>query len=561
MIKASAHIWLVVCYGTLAAVCGLASIGSISAGIGWMPMLIGGVVFTGGGVLHLGIMLVRREKQYVRQMLILSQAVQDLQKTSDDPVVGYEAPVRAAGPQHRPEPPRPDSLRPETPRAPVRDDPGFDEDATLNFAEPDYELEEETRLRQMRAHAGGKRRPGTRKKPAALDELLDDDEPRRAPPLTRQPSRDFEDEDSGEDDFDEYDFEEEKIKDRFDQENKFDGDKFDQDDFEDQDAFLEDPEPEEDNPLHAYVTRDQTDPDDLEPDDMADEEEEADNEGEIRTLKNLVSQLSAREEMPRPARRPEGMTRKIPTPPRLARELSPEQLLDNVREALREERVAIYLQPVVDLNSRKPRYQECYTRLIDAHGQEIGPERFLGVAEQAGLMPTIDQLLLFHGLRQLKRQTSSKVEGFFFNLASPTFSDPTFFRQFLEQMEANPELTPRLILEIGEPALVAGGPDLLSALRQLRGVGFRLSLDQIVNFSQATDLVDQMGFHFVKMRAPMLLVALDQDDGKKTLQKWHEKGCTLVAERIETEAGLREVQEHDVRLGQGFLFGPPSKVR
>ena len=288
---------------------------------------------------------------------------------------------------------------------------------------------------------------------------------------------------------------------------------------------------------------------------------EADNEGEIRTLKNLVSQLSAREDMPRPARRPEGMTRKIPTPPRLARELSPEQLLDNVREALREERVAIYLQPVVDLNSRKPRYQECYTRLIDAHGQEIGPERFLGVAEQAGLMPTIDQLLLFHGLRQLKRQTSSKVEGFFFNLASPTFSDPTFFRQFLEQMEANPELTPRLILEIGEPALVAGGPDLLSALRQLRGVGFRLSLDQIVNFSQATDLVDQMGFHFVKMRAPMLLVALDQDDGKKTLQKWHEKGCTLVAERIETEAGLREVQEHDVRLGQGFLFGPPSKVR
>ena len=220
MIKASAHIWLVVCYGTLAAVCGLASIGSISAGIGWMPMLIGGVVFTGGGVLHLGIMLVRREKQYVRQMLILSQAVQDLQKTSDDPAAEYEAPVRAAEPQYRPEPPRPDSLRPETPRAPVRDDPGFDEDATLNFAEPDYELEEETRLRQMRAHAGGKRRPGTRKKPAALDELLDDDEPRRAPPLTRQPSRDFEDEDSGEDDFDEYDFEEEKVKTRFDQENK-----------------------------------------------------------------------------------------------------------------------------------------------------------------------------------------------------------------------------------------------------------------------------------------------------------------------------------------------------
>ena len=555
MIKASAHIWLVVCYGTLAAVCGLASIGSISAGIGWMPMLIGGVVFTGGGVLHLGIMLVRREKQYVRQMLILSQAVQDLQKTSDDPAPEYEVPVRSAEPQYRPEPPRPETPRAETPRAPVRDDPGFEEDATLNFAEPDYELEEETRLRQMRAHAGGKRRPGTRKKPAALDELLDDDEPRRAPPLTRQPSpprsedRAIEDGDIYDDDIDDGNFAE---------------DAFEEEDFEREDErydLPEDPEPEEDNPLHAYVTRDQTDSDDLEQDDMADDDIEADNEGEIRTLKNLVSQLSAREEMPRPARRPEGMTRKIPTPPRLARELSPEQLLDNVREALREERVAIYLQPVVDLNSRKPRYQECYTRLIDAHGQEIGPERFLGVAEQAGLMPTIDQLLLFHGLRQLKRQKSRDVEGFFFNLASPTFSDPTFFRQFLEQMEANPELTPRLILEIGEPALVAGGPELLSALRQLRGVGFRLSLDQIVNFSQATDLVDQMGFHFVKMRAPMLLVALDQDGGKKTLQKWHEKGCTLVAERIETEAGLREVQEHDVRLGQGFLFGPPSKVR
>lgn len=62
--------------------------------------------------------------------------------------------------------------------------------------------------------------------------------------------------------------------------------------------------------------------------------------------------------------------------------------MDMVREALLENRVELFLQPIVQLPQRKTAFYEGFTRLKDANGRLILPQEFIPAAEQAGLMST-----------------------------------------------------------------------------------------------------------------------------------------------------------------------------
>jgi len=76
-----------------------------------------------------------------------------------------------------------------------------------------------------------------------------------------------------------------------------------------------------------------------------------------------------------------------------------QEVLGIVQEALRLDRVDVYLQPIVSLPQRKNRYYECFTRIRSENGTVIGPGQYIGVAEREGLVSSIDNMLLFRCIR------------------------------------------------------------------------------------------------------------------------------------------------------------------
>src|SRR6185503_2473162 len=71
------------------------------------------------------------------------------------------------------------------------------------------------------------------------------------------------------------------------------------------------------------------------------------------------------------------------------------ELLETIRSSLEENRVDLYLQPMVSLPQRKLRYYEALSRLRDKEGKVIMPAQYMQVAGRAGLMSVVDNLLLF----------------------------------------------------------------------------------------------------------------------------------------------------------------------
>jgi len=236
-----------------------------------------------------------------------------------------------------------------------------------------------------------------------------------------------------------------------------------------------------------------------------------------------------------------------------------------IRSAIDANRVDLYLQPMVTLPQRKIRYYEALSRLRSDKGDVVLATDFLGSADAHGLLPKIDNLVIFRCVQVVRRLLAKNREiGLFCNVSVSTLTDGSVFPQLLEFLEANRAVSSSIVLEIPQSALTSAGPIELESLSALAERGYRFSLDNVTDLRfEPRDLVAR-GFRYVKVRADVLLkriaVASDIDpaDLADLLRRF---GIDLIAERIESEGSVVDLLECGVRFGQGFVFSPPRPVR
>lgn len=240
-----------------------------------------------------------------------------------------------------------------------------------------------------------------------------------------------------------------------------------------------------------------------------------------------------------------------------------EALLTTIREALRADKVDLYLQPIVSLPQRKRRFYECFSRIRAADGEIIGPDRYIDVARSAGLLTAIDNMLLFRCvqlLRKLRRKDFSAA--FFCNIAPHTLSDREFFRDFIEYMESHSELAPNLVLEFSQADIGTDLASLAPDFERLGGLGYRFSLDGVRDLDLDLDMLEEKHFAYIKIEAKMVLNRLKKGGAeaaelRSLKQELDGRGIDLIIDRIETEATLVELLDFNIDFGQGYLFGEP----
>ena len=130
-------------------------------------------------------------------------------------------------------------------------------------------------------------------------------------------------------------------------------------------------------------------------------------------------------------------------------------MLTVLNDAIEGGRVDLYLQPIVALPERKLRYYEGYTRLRTSDDEIVMPRDYLPVAETAGLMPIVDNVLLVKSVQLLRKlRSDSRVKGVFCNISVQSLLDRDFFPELVEFMEENSGLSESLVFEVSQPAIL-----------------------------------------------------------------------------------------------------------
>jgi cyclic-di-GMP phosphodiesterase TipF (flagellum assembly factor) len=242
------------------------------------------------------------------------------------------------------------------------------------------------------------------------------------------------------------------------------------------------------------------------------------------------------------------------------------QILTAIRGAVDDNRLDIYLQPMVTLPQRKVRFYEAVTRLRDDKDHVLAAEDFIGVAEAGGLIGRIDHTVMVRCVQVLRRlMVRNKDVGVFCNVSAATLANTAIFSQCLDFLEANRALAPSLVLEFKQATFRQLGPTESEHLAALAQRGYRFSIDHVTDLRiEPRELADR-GVRFIKVPAALLLDQkqistsdIHPSDLSDLLGRF---GIDMIAERIEGERSVVDLLDYDVRFGQGFLFAPPRPLR
>jgi cyclic-di-GMP phosphodiesterase TipF (flagellum assembly factor) len=254
-----------------------------------------------------------------------------------------------------------------------------------------------------------------------------------------------------------------------------------------------------------------------------------------------------------------------PLPTRALDKSPSREMLAAIRSAIDANRIDLHLQPIVTLPQRKVRFYEAMSRLRTQSGDVVLAAEFISQAEAGGLMPKIDNLVVFRCVQVLRRLLLKNREvGVFCNLSVATLTDAIVFPQLLEFLEANRAIAPALVLEFTQSGLCGAGPIETESLAALRQCGFSFSMDNVTDLRLEPRELGSRGFRFVKLRANLILnrggitTDIHPGDLPGLLARF---GIDLIAERIESEGVVVDLLDYDVKFGQGFLFSPPRPVR
>ena len=286
---------------------------------------------------------------------------------------------------------------------------------------------------------------------------------------------------------------------------------------------------------------------------------------EVRILEDLVARISDSLE-----------TRALPTSPGgVARRGTHDvALLGTIREALAENRVDLYLQPVVSLPQRRTVFYESFSRLRDASGRVLMPGEYLKVAEPEGLVPAIDNLLLFRCVQIVRRLAKQDRRiGIFCNISLTSLSDEGFFATFLDFLSQNRDLSGALVFELSQAAFESRGGVESRNMAKLADLGFRYSIDNVTDLEIDFADLSRADVEFLKVPADVLLSQVLEVEGRLALRSLRDLqaadfaamtrryGVEIVAEKIETERQVIDVLELEIAYGQGHLFGQPRAIR
>lgn len=249
--------------------------------------------------------------------------------------------------------------------------------------------------------------------------------------------------------------------------------------------------------------------------------------------------------------------------PRMNQEALDRLILENeIRAAIESGQFSAHFQPKIDLSSGRLIGCEALVRWNHPERGLVGPDAFIDVAEESGLIGPLGDLILRDASRRaahwLKRGLGMRVAV---NVSAAQFGDDAFSQRILGILTETGLPAPLFEIEITESVAMADPDRVVRLIEPLRRKGVRIAMDDFgaghSNLAALTRLpfdVFKIDRSFIQAlgrdrHAPILIETIIAMAGGLNYE--------TVAEGVETPEQAQFLREAGVNTAQGFLFGPP----
>ena len=232
-----------------------------------------------------------------------------------------------------------------------------------------------------------------------------------------------------------------------------------------------------------------------------------------------------------------------------------------VEEALRDHRIDAHYQPIVSLDTGKIRAFEALCRLTTPRGEVLPAAAFHQATCDAQIASALTRRMLEIVARDIERWHRLGIRHplISVNVTSADIHGGTLESALISTFEATGVSLSHLVIEVTESVHMEQRAETVShVLENLRHMGLRVALDDFgTGYASLTHLL-AVPVDFIKIDRSFIrrLEPLDQSaaivDGLIAIAQ--ALGIKVVAEGIETEAQLKQLQAYGCAYGQGYLF-------
>ncbi|MEU8518673.1 EAL domain-containing protein [Streptomyces sp. NBC_01216] len=229
----------------------------------------------------------------------------------------------------------------------------------------------------------------------------------------------------------------------------------------------------------------------------------------------------------------------------------------------------IEYQPLVHLGDGTVHGAEALVRWCHPQHGVLGPDRFIPLAENTGLIVPLGRWVLEEAVRQARFWPARHADGgplrINVNLSPTQLHHPRLVADTVDVLERSGLAPGALCLEVTESALIGADDDLLKPLRQLAEMGVDIALDDfgtgysnLANLRRLPVSVLKLDRSFTRgmQQHPADPVDLKIVEGIVSLA--HSLKLAVTVEGVETGAQARQLRELGCDTAQGWYYARPG---
>lgn len=247
-----------------------------------------------------------------------------------------------------------------------------------------------------------------------------------------------------------------------------------------------------------------------------------------------------------------------PSPSRETFRLRQMAIADEVVQALKENRLKLAYQPIVEAKSRKVSHYECLLRISRPDGSILTAGHFVPAAEQMGIVHMIDRFTLETAIARLKAHPAIALAV---NVSGTAASDPVWLQSFIDYVAGSRDVAGRLIVELTETAALHHFEENARFVSQLRQLGARVAIDDFGAGYTSFRNLQMLHVDTVKIDGSYVTDLSRSPENQVFVRTLVDLAKNFdigtVAEWVGSDADASLLQSFGVDYFQGFHFGEP----
>ena len=240
------------------------------------------------------------------------------------------------------------------------------------------------------------------------------------------------------------------------------------------------------------------------------------------------------------------------------------ELESELHNAIENNEFYMVYQPKVDCNTGKTVGFESLIRWNNTKYGEIGPDRFIPVLEETGMIYDVGIWVVTEVLTFIKQHNTDN-QSFSINLSALQCNNFDFIvvvSDLINKLNITPD---KIEFEITESLLIKDFEKTKIFLDEIHSLGITIALDDFGTGYTSMNYLAQLPIDIIKIDKSFIQ-DIDtninlQSIVKAILTMSESLGIGNVFEGVETEAELAEIKKMDGRIIQGYLFSKPLKEK